>query len=54
VNLKSVFLCLGHQLPHMVRAGKGSVVNTASEASRKVSAADAVYTASEHGVAGLT
>jgi NAD(P)-dependent dehydrogenase (short-subunit alcohol dehydrogenase family) len=54
VNLTGVFLCMRAQLPVMYAAGNGSIVNIASEASLKGGAADAVYTASKHGVAGLT
>ena len=30
VNLKSVFLCCKHGIPHLLDAGGGSVINTAS------------------------
>ena len=30
VNLTSVFLCCKHAIPHMRRAGRGSIINTAS------------------------
>jgi len=30
VNLKGVFLCVKHEIPHMLRQGKGSIVNAAS------------------------
>ena len=30
VNLKSVFLCCKHGIPHLLEAGGGSVINTAS------------------------
>ena len=30
VNTKSVFLCCKHGIPHLLRAGGGSVINTAS------------------------
>jgi NAD(P)-dependent dehydrogenase (short-subunit alcohol dehydrogenase family) len=54
VNLTGVFLCLREQLPVMYAQGSGAIVNIASEAALKGSAADAVYTASKHGVAGIT
>jgi NAD(P)-dependent dehydrogenase (short-subunit alcohol dehydrogenase family) len=54
VNLTSVFVCMGEQLRQMYRQGSGSIVNIASEASLKGSAADAAYTASKAGVAGMT
>ena len=30
VNLKSVFLCCKHGIPHLLEGGGGSVINTAS------------------------
>ena len=54
VNLTGVFLCLREQLSVMYAQGSGAIVNIASEAALKGSAADAVYTASKHGVAGIT
>ena len=41
-------------LPLMIAAGRGSVVNVASEAALRGSAAGAAYTASKHAIAGLT
>jgi NAD(P)-dependent dehydrogenase (short-subunit alcohol dehydrogenase family) len=38
----------------MLQAGRGAIVNTASEAGRRGSAAGAAYTASKHGMVGLT
>ncbi|MFC8347417.1 SDR family NAD(P)-dependent oxidoreductase [Streptomyces sp. NPDC057280] len=54
VNLTAPFLLTRAVLPHMLKAGKGAVVNTASEAGLRGSAAGAAYTASKHGVVGLT
>ncbi len=54
INLRGTFVCMQAELRVMLEAGKGCIVNTASEASLKGSAADAVYTASKHAVAGLT
>ncbi|ACU36544.1 SDR family oxidoreductase [Actinosynnema pretiosum subsp. pretiosum] len=54
VNLTAPFLLSRAVLPHMLAAGKGAIVNTASEASLRGSAAGAAYTASKHGVVGLT
>jgi NAD(P)-dependent dehydrogenase (short-subunit alcohol dehydrogenase family) len=54
VNLTAPFLLARAVLPHMLQAGKGAVVNTASEAGLRGSAAGAAYTASKHGVVGLT
>ncbi|MCT9082666.1 SDR family NAD(P)-dependent oxidoreductase [Streptomyces fulvoviolaceus] len=54
VNLTAPFLLTRAALPHMLAAGKGAIVNTASEAGLRGSAAGAAYTASKHGVVGLT
>ena len=54
VNLTAPFLLTRAALPHMLQAGKGAIVFTASEASLRGSAAGAAYTASKHGIAGLT
>ena len=54
VNLTAPFLLTRAVLPHMLKAGRGAIVNTASEAGLRGSAAGAAYTASKHGVVGLT
>ncbi|TXS52014.1 SDR family NAD(P)-dependent oxidoreductase [Streptomyces sp. t39] len=54
VNLTAPFLLARAVLPHMLAAGRGAIVNTASEAALRGSAAGAAYTASKHGVVGLT
>lgn len=54
VNLTAPFLLTRAVLPHMLQAGRGAIVNTASEAGLRGSAAGAAYTASKHGVVGLT
>ncbi|WIB78247.1 SDR family oxidoreductase [Curtobacterium sp. MCPF17_002] len=41
-------------LPVMIAAGRGAVVNVASEAALRASAAGAAYTASKHAIAGFT
>ncbi|GAA3340104.1 SDR family NAD(P)-dependent oxidoreductase [Curtobacterium pusillum] len=41
-------------LPLMIAAGRGAVVNVASEAALRASAAGAAYTASKHAIAGFT
>jgi NAD(P)-dependent dehydrogenase (short-subunit alcohol dehydrogenase family) len=53
-NLTSVFLCLKHEIPVMLAHGGGAIVNVASETTYKGNAGDAAYTASKHGVWGLT
>jgi len=54
VNLKGVFLGLKHQIPHMLKHGGGAIVNTASQAGLTGLANVAIYTASKHGVVGMT
>jgi NAD(P)-dependent dehydrogenase (short-subunit alcohol dehydrogenase family) len=54
VNLTAPFLLTRAALPHMLAKGKGAIVNTASEAGLRGSAAGTAYTASKHGIVGLT
>ena len=53
VNLTGVWLCLKYELEYMWAAKKGSVVNMASILGL-VGSASPAYTASKHGVVGLT
>ena len=53
VNLTGVFLCLKQEIKHMLGAGGGAIVNTASVAGLTGSRLGA-YTASKFGVVGLT
>jgi NAD(P)-dependent dehydrogenase (short-subunit alcohol dehydrogenase family) len=55
VNLKSVFLCCKHGIPHLVAGGGGSVINTASFVSVMGAAVSQIsYTASKGGVLALS
>jgi NAD(P)-dependent dehydrogenase (short-subunit alcohol dehydrogenase family) len=54
VNLTAPFLLTRAALPHMLANGKGAIVNTASEAALRGSAAGTAYTVSKHGLVGLT
>jgi NAD(P)-dependent dehydrogenase (short-subunit alcohol dehydrogenase family) len=54
VNLKSVWLCMKHELPHMLERGAGSIVNCASIAGLVAFPMMPAYAASKHGVVGLT
>jgi NAD(P)-dependent dehydrogenase (short-subunit alcohol dehydrogenase family) len=54
INLKGIFLCMRNELPHMVVQGKGAIVNTCSTSGVVASYGLPAYTASKHGVAGLT
>ncbi len=47
-NLRGVFLSMKHQLPHMVAAGAGVIVVTASNSTRA-----GAYASSKHGLLGL-
>lgn len=54
VNVTAIMRLTRAVLPLMVEAGSGSIVNVASEAGLRGSAAGAAYTASKHAVIGLT
>jgi NAD(P)-dependent dehydrogenase (short-subunit alcohol dehydrogenase family) len=55
VNLTSVFLCCKHGIPHLLEAGGGSVINTASFVALMGAATSQVsYTASKGGVLSLS
>jgi NAD(P)-dependent dehydrogenase (short-subunit alcohol dehydrogenase family) len=54
-NLKSVFLCCKHGIPHLLAAGGGSVINTASFVAVIGAAVSQIsYTASKGGVLALS
>jgi NAD(P)-dependent dehydrogenase (short-subunit alcohol dehydrogenase family) len=55
VNLTSVYLCCKHGIPHLLAAGGGSVVNTASFVAVMGAATSQIsYTASKGGVLAMT
>lgn len=55
VNLKSAFLCTKYAVPHMIRQGKGSIINIASfVALMGCSVPQDAYTASKGGMLSLT
>ncbi|MFY1669181.1 3-oxoacyl-ACP reductase [Plantactinospora sp. WMMB334] len=55
VNTTSVYLCCKHVLPHMLRQGRGSIINTASFVALMGAATSQIaYTASKGGVLALT
>ena len=55
VNLRSVFLCCKHGIPHLLDAGGGSVVNTASFVAVMGAAVSQIsYTASKGAVLSLS
>jgi NAD(P)-dependent dehydrogenase (short-subunit alcohol dehydrogenase family) len=54
INVTATMRLTRAVVPMLLDAGKGSVVNVASEAGLRGSAAGAAYTASKHAVVGLT
>src|SRR4051794_41199159 len=55
VNLKSVFLCCKHGIPHLLESGGGSVINTASFVAVVGGATSPIsYTAAEGGGLALS
>lgn len=54
VDLKGVFNALKHEIRHMLGAGGGAIVNTASIAGVIADPGMAPYVAAKHGVIGLT
>lgn len=54
VNLKGIWTCLKAELPVMLDQGNGAIVNTASEAGLVGMGGLSSYSASKHGVVGLT
>mgnify|MGYP001283973750 CR=1 FL=1 len=54
VNLRGVFVCMKHEIRAMLRSGGGAIVNVASAAGVQAGPRLAAYTASKHGVVGLT
>jgi NAD(P)-dependent dehydrogenase (short-subunit alcohol dehydrogenase family) len=54
VNLTGVWSCMRHEIPRMLERGGGSIVNCASVAGLVGFASIPAYTASKHGVVGLT
>lgn len=54
VDLKGVFLAMKYELAHMVDAGGGAIVNTASVAGVIADPGMSPYVAAKHGVIGLS
>jgi len=54
VNLKGVWLCMKHEIIHMLEQGGGTIVNTGSIAGLIGLPASSAYVAAKHGVLGLT
>jgi NAD(P)-dependent dehydrogenase (short-subunit alcohol dehydrogenase family) len=54
VNLRGQFLCMKYEIEAMLKNGKGSIVNISSILGRVGFAQAPAYTASKHGLIGLT
>ncbi|MET0818282.1 MAG: glucose 1-dehydrogenase [Solirubrobacteraceae bacterium] len=54
VNLDGVYLCMKHELGHLLARGGGAICNTSSLAGVAGFPGMAAYCASKHGVVGLT
>jgi NAD(P)-dependent dehydrogenase (short-subunit alcohol dehydrogenase family) len=54
VMLNGVYYCMKAEIPRMLERGGGAIVNTASGVGLVAYAHQAAYTASKHGVIGLT
>lgn len=54
VNLKGVWLCMKYELLQMFKQRSGAIVNTSSAAGLLATQGHAPYTASKHGVVGIT
>ncbi len=54
VNLKGAFLCSKHAAIAMISGGGGNIINIASQAAKSGFPFAAAYTASKHGLVGLT
>lgn len=54
INLSGVFYCMKYQIPAMLQAGGGVIVNNSSILGKVATQTVAAYIASKHGVIGLT
>ena len=54
VNLKGVWLCMRREIREMLKVGGGAIVNTASVGGLVGWRGGAIYSATKHGVIGLT
>ena len=54
VNLRAAYLCTHFALPHLIRQGHGTIINTSSGAGTRGTAGKSAYCASKHGIEGFT
>lgn len=54
INLSGVFYCMRYEIPALLKSGGGAIINTSSVAGQIAFPGTAGYTASKHGVVGLT
>ncbi len=54
INLSGVFYCMKYEIPELLKAGGGAIVNIASILGTVAFANSAGYVAAKHGVVGLT
>ena len=54
INLKGTWLCMKYEIQEMLKQGKGSIINCSSIAGLVGFQQAAIYTASKHGVNGMT
>ncbi|QBD81423.1 SDR family oxidoreductase [Ktedonosporobacter rubrisoli] len=54
INAKGIWLCMKHEISHMLKQGKGAIVNVSSTLGVAGTAGMAIYTASKHAILGLT
>ena len=54
VDLRGVFLCMKHEIAHMLQSGGGAIVNNASIAGMIAEPGISAYIAAKHGVIGLS
>ncbi|MGE0801417.1 MAG: SDR family oxidoreductase [Lautropia sp.] len=54
INLKGTWLCMKYEIPRMLEAGGGAIVNTSSTTGLRGYGNISPYVASKHGIVGLT
>jgi 3-oxoacyl-[acyl-carrier protein] reductase len=54
VNLRSVFLCTKHALPHMIKQNYGRIINISSQLAQKGCAERSHYVSAKAGIIGFT